>query len=138
MELNNKKYWLLFYLISVTLTFLLMFLISTYLSVYLFLLGFWGMTVYFLLDIQSWIKLNMLVKFVTAIIINSVYMLYELNNYEPDQRSFEFIYNGVLVTHSPSPTTFKFLGVEEFGIIVWVTTLMILFYEPLKHIVKKT
>lgn len=132
----TKKFKLLMiYFISITLTFIFWYLVTSYFtSGYLVILGFFGLTAYFLIDLQDWFKVSVLVKSIIAIIINVAYRLYDLNDYQHDQRSFEYYQNGELVTHSSNVDTFKFLEFYDLVLLLLLTFMMISIYELLKNL----
>ena len=102
----------------------------------LFLVSYFGYVAFVVLDRINWFNEKILTKFSLAILTNITYRFMELNDYEPDTRSFEYIDNGFLVKHLPEEKVFRFLSFNDYIIIFVFTIYFIILYVVIKHMIK--
>ena len=137
MTISNIIKSIMLFILSAGFSFIVLLAYGRYTAELIYLLGFFGLTAYVVLDLQVWIKLNILIKYIVAICCGIIYRVYDLNNYEVDTRKFEYYDQGFLVKHEPEIKVFRFIDFNDLFLIMVITTMMLIIYIILKYITNK-
>jgi len=137
MSFSNIIKSIILFLLSAVFTFILLLIYGNFTAEILFLYGIFGLAGYMILDSPSKFKINIVIKYIVAIISSAIRRIYDLNNYQADTREYEFMHLGRLVKHKAEIKEFRFIDLNDLFLIVLITTIMILIYLALKYLVNR-
>ena len=137
MTISNFIKSIILFILSASFSFFALLVFGRYTAEILYLLGFFGLTAYVILDSQVWIKLSMLIKYIVAICCGVIYRVFDLNKYEVDTREYEFMHLGRLVKHESESKVFRIIDFNDLFLIVSITTMTLIVYLILKYITNK-